>query len=53
MLCSSLCKFDDGRQTVREGRESEVIVGSGKRTAHRGNKLEDIRDNTFWSKAYW
>jgi hypothetical protein len=46
MLCSNLCKFDDGRQTVREGQQSEVVVGSGKQTAH-SNKLEDIRHSTF------
>jgi hypothetical protein len=46
MLCSSLRDFDDGRRTVRKGPESEVVVGSGKRTAPPGNKLEDIRDST-------
>ncbi|KAJ8584240.1 hypothetical protein M405DRAFT_884427 [Rhizopogon salebrosus TDB-379] len=46
-----ICNFDDGRRTAREGRESEVVVGSGKRTAPPGNKLEDIRDSTFWNKT--
>jgi hypothetical protein len=31
MLRSSLCKFGDGRRTLEEGRESGVVVGSGKR----------------------
>jgi hypothetical protein len=46
MLCRSLGKCDSSRQAVRGGRESKVAVGSGKRTAPRGNKLEYIRDRT-------
>jgi hypothetical protein len=36
-LCPSLGKCDGSRRAVREGRESEVIVDSGKRTVPRGN----------------
>jgi hypothetical protein len=42
----SLGKCDGSRRAVREGRESEVVVDSGKRTAPRGNKLEHIGDST-------
>jgi hypothetical protein len=34
-----------------EGQESEVVVGSGKRTAPHRNKPEDIRHSTFWNMA--
>jgi hypothetical protein len=44
-------QIDDGRRTVREGRESEVVVGSGKPTAPHSNKPEDIRHSTFWNMA--
>jgi hypothetical protein len=42
----SLGKCDGSRRAVKEGRESEVVVDSGKRTAPRGNKLEHIGDST-------
>jgi hypothetical protein len=37
-LRPSLGKCDGSRRAVREGRESEVVVNSGKRTVPRGNR---------------
>ena len=42
----SLGRCDDSRRAVREGRESEVVVDSGKQTPPRSNKLEHIGDST-------
>jgi hypothetical protein len=33
-------------ELLEEGRESEVVVDSGQRTAPRGNRLEHIEDGT-------
>ncbi|KAJ8581388.1 hypothetical protein M405DRAFT_832600 [Rhizopogon salebrosus TDB-379] len=45
-LHPSLGRCDGSRQAVREGRESKVVVDSGKRTVPRGNKFEHIGGST-------